>query len=153
MRRRRSHFVRLQNSSLGTRSRFTLGNPPSLTAMGSAGVFLLRAQEAGDLKDPILPAEFIRWTGRTGIVLPQELDRRGGGEGEAIFDSRARNTPEYHPRDGDKGVQLRPYEGPLWSPQEIANDLDLLGIGVSVDTVRSKLNEAFNEIGLPPEVQ
>ena len=38
MRQRRFHFVRLQSSSLGTRSRFTLGNPPSLTAMRSAGI-------------------------------------------------------------------------------------------------------------------
>ena len=50
-----------------------------------------------------------------------------------------------------KGYSYNPTKGRSGTPQEIANDLDLLGIGVSVDTVRKKLDEAFNDIGLPPE--
>ena len=49
------------------------------------------------------------------------------------------------------GYSYNPTKGRSGTPQEIANDLDLLGIGVSVDTVRKKLDEAFNDIGLPPE--
>ena len=50
-----------------------------------------------------------------------------------------------------KGYGFNPTKGRSGAPQYIANDLDLLGIGVSVDTVRKKLDEAFNDIGLPPE--
>ena len=128
-----------------------MGNPPSLTAMGSAGVLLLRAQEAGDLRDPILPVEFVRWAARTGIVLPQELS------GAAAVREKPASTRERETLlkillgMAIGGYSYNPTKGRSGTPQEIANDLEILGIGVSVDTVRKKLDEAFNDIGLPPE--
>ena len=128
-----------------------LGQSSFADGYGKRRSLLLRAQEAGDLKDPILPAEFIRWAARTGIVLPQELVGAAAVR-EKPLSTRERETfLKIILGMAIKGYSYNPTKGRSGTPQEIANDLDLLGIGVSVDTVRNKLDEAFNDIGLPPE--
>src|SRR5271166_5453419 len=127
-----------------------LGQSSFADGYGKRRSLLLRAQEAGDLKDPTLPAEFIRWAARTGIVLPQELIGAAAGR-EKPLSTRERDTfLKMILGMAIKGYGYNPTKGRSDTPQDIANDLEVLGIGVSVDTVRNKLNEA-NDIGLPPE--
>jgi hypothetical protein len=118
---------------------------------GKRRSLLLRAQEAADLKDPILPAEFIRWAARTGIVLPPELIGAAAVREKPLSTRERETLLKIILGMAMKGYGYNPTKGRSDAPQEIANDLDLLGIGVSVDTVRKKLHEAFNDIGLPPE--
>ena len=52
-----------------------------------------------------------------------------------------------------RGIRLQPRGGPgSNTPKEIADDLATLGISVCDDTVRQKLKDAFDTIGLEPEV-
>jgi len=51
-----------------------------------------------------------------------------------------------------KGYGYNPAAGRSNTPKEIADDLATLGISVSDDTVRQKLKDAFDTIGLEPEV-
>ena len=51
-----------------------------------------------------------------------------------------------------KGYAYNPTGGRSDKPREIADDLTDLQIQVCDDTVRQKLNDAFDTVGLPPEV-
>jgi hypothetical protein len=128
-----------------------LGQSSFADGYGKRRSLLLRAQEAGDLKDPILPVEFIRWAARTGIVLPHELIGAAAVREKPLSTRERETLLKIILGMAIKGYSYNPTKGRSGTPQEIANDLDGLGIGVSVDTVRNKLDEAFNDIGLPPE--
>jgi hypothetical protein len=143
---------------------------------------LLRAQEADELPVLISPGEFIAWAERTGIALPQDLvdavrastgrieDRRSlvserdelREEVKRLKEEAARNKPlltrereTYHKLTLGLAIiayRYNPAAGRSNTPQEIANDLANLQIEVSDDTVRKKLSDAYNAIGLQPEV-
>ena len=143
---------------------------------------LLRAQEAKELPVLISPAEFVAWAEQTGVALPQELvdavratagrieDRRSLAaerdelreEVKRLKEEAAREKP-LSTREREtyqkiilgmaiKGYGYNPTEGRSDRPREIADDLATLGISVSDDTVRQKLKDAFDTIGLQPEV-
>ncbi len=142
---------------------------------------LLRGREVGDLRDLISPAEFISWAEQNGVTLPQELmdavrasagrieDRRSltrerdelREEVKRLKEEAAREKPlSTRERETYRkiiyGMAIKGYAhnptGRSGAPQEIADDLEALGIGVSVDTVRNKLDEASRELSLLPEV-
>ena len=143
---------------------------------------LLRAQEAKELPVLISPAEFISWAEQTSIALPQELvdavrasagrieDRRSLAaerdelreevkrlKGEAVrekpLSTRERETYQKIILGmAIKGYVYNPAAGRSNTPKEIADDLATLGISVCDDTVRQKLKDAFDTIGLEPEV-
>jgi hypothetical protein len=50
------------------------------------------------------------------------------------------------------GYGYNPTEGRSPIPRQIADDLATFGISVSDDTVRQKLKDAFDTVGLEPEV-
>ena len=128
-----------------------LGQSSFADDYGKRRSLLLRAQEAGDLKDPILPEEFIRWAARTGIVLPQELIDAAAVREKPLSTRERETLLKIIIGLAITGYGFNPTKGRSGTPQDIANDLEVLGIGVSVDTVRKKLDEAFTDIGLPPE--
>jgi len=128
------------------------------------------------------PAEFISWAEETGIALPQDLvdavrttvglleDRRSltaerdelREEVKRLKEEAARNKPLLT-REREtyqkiilgmaiKGYGYNPAAGRSNAPKEIADDLANLQIHVSDDTVRHKLKDAFDTIGLEPEV-
>ena len=143
---------------------------------------LLRAQEAKELPVLISPAEFISWAEQTGIALPQELvdavrasagrieDRRSLAaerdelreEVKRLKEEAAREKP-LSTRERETLLKIilgmaierygyNPTAGRSPIPKQIADDLATLGISVSDDTVRQKLKDAFDTIGLEPEV-
>jgi hypothetical protein len=143
---------------------------------------LLRAQEAKELPLLISPAEFITWAEQTSVALPQDLvdavratvgrieDRRSLAserdelreELKRLKEEAARNKPLLT-REREtyqkmilgiaiKGYGYNPTGGRSDKPREIADDLADLQIPVSDDTVRQKLNDAFDTVGLLPEV-
>jgi hypothetical protein len=143
---------------------------------------LLRAQEADELPVLISPAEFIGWAEQTGVALPQDFvdavwastgrieDRRSliaerdelREEVKRLKEEAARNKP-LSTREREtllkiilgmaiKGYSYKPAAGRSNTPKEIADDLADLQISVSDDTVRQKLKDAFDTIGLAPEV-
>ena len=143
---------------------------------------LFRAQEAKELPVLISPAEFISWAERTGVALPQELkdavrasagrieDRRSLAaerdelreEVKRLKEEAARNKPLLtRERETYQKIILgmaieqygfNPTAGRSDIPRQIADDLATFGISVSDDTVRQKLKDAFDTIGLEPEV-
>ena len=143
---------------------------------------LLHAQEAGELPVSISPAEFISWAEQTGIALPQDLvdavratvgridDRRSltaerdelREEVKRLKEEAARNKPlSTRERETYQKIILgmaieqygfNPTAGRSPIPKQIADDLATFGISVSDDTVRQKLKDAFDTIGLEPEV-
>jgi hypothetical protein len=143
---------------------------------------LLRAQEADELPVLISPAEFISWAEQTGIALPQELvdavratvgrieDRRSltaerdelREEVTRLKEEAARNKPlltrereTYQKLILGMAIEQYGYDptaGRSHAPKEIADDLANLQIPVSDDTVRDKLKDAFDTVGLLPEV-
>jgi hypothetical protein len=143
---------------------------------------LLRAQEAKELPVLISPAEFISWAEQTGVALSQELvdavrasagrieDRRSLAaerdelreEVKRLKEEAARNKPlstrereTYHKLTlgmARGGYGYNPTEGRSPIPKQIADDLATFGISVSDDTVRQKLKDALDTIGLEPEV-
>jgi hypothetical protein len=143
---------------------------------------LLRAQEAEELPVSISPAEFIAWAERTGIALPQDLvdavratvgrieDRRSlAAERDELrekvkrLEEEAAKEKPLSTREREtyqkmilgmaiKKYRYKPTRSRSNKPREIADDLDDLQIPVSDDTVRQKLNDAFDTVGLLPEV-
>jgi len=130
----------------------------------------------------ISPAEFISWAEQTGVALPQDLvdavrasagrieDRRSLAaerdelrkEVKRLKEEAARNKPLLT-REREtyqkiilgmaiKGYAYNPTGGRSDKPREIADDLTDLQIQVCDDTVRQKLKDAFDTVGLLPEV-
>ena len=143
---------------------------------------LLRAQEAKELPVLISPAEFIAWAEQTGVALPQEMVDAVRMSGARIEDRRSLASKRDELREEVKRLKeeaarekplstreretyqkiilgmaieqygFNPTAGRSPIPKQIADDLATFGISVSDDTVRQKLKDAFDTIGLEPEV-
>ena len=159
-----------------------LGQSSFADGYGKCRSLLLRAQEAKGLPVLISPAEFISWAEQTSIALPQELVDAVRASAGRIEDRRSLAAERDELREEVKRLKgeavrekplstreretllkiilgmaieqygFNPTAGRSPIPKQIADDLAILGIPVSDDTVRQKLNDAFDTVGLPPEI-